>query len=84
MKVRKLTITAISKQIAAGKKVNLKTEVFPKNADNKKVTWKTNNKKYATVSSSGKVSAKKAGKGKKVKITAAATDGSKKKAVKRW
>ncbi len=76
MKVRKLTITAISKQIAAGKKVNLKTEVFPKNADNKKVTWKTNNKKYATVNAKGIVTTKKAGAGKTVTITAKSTDGS--------
>ncbi len=44
-----------------------------------KVKWSSSNKKYATVSSSGKVKALKAGKGKKVKITAMATDGSGKK-----
>ena len=41
--------------------------------------WTSSNKKYATVNSSGKVKALKAGKGKKVKITAMATDGSGKK-----
>ena len=46
---------------------------------NKKVKWSSSNKKYATVSSSGKVKALKAGKGKKVKISAMATDGSGKK-----
>ena len=42
--------------------------------------WSSSNTKYATVSKNGKVSAKKAGKGKTVTITAKATDGSGKKA----
>ena len=41
---------------------------------NKKVMWTSSNTKYATVSSSGKVKALKAGKGKTVKITATAMD----------
>ena len=51
----------------------------PTKKANKKLKWTSSNKKYATVSSAGKVKALKAGKGKKVKITAAATDGSGKK-----
>ena len=47
---------------------------------NKKLVWTTSNKKYATVNSKGVVTAKKAGKGRTVKITAKATDGSKKSA----
>ena len=46
---------------------------------NKKIKWTSSNTKYATVSSTGVVKTKKAGKGKKVKITAKATDGSGKK-----
>ena len=48
---------------------------------NKKLTYKTSNKKYATVNAKGVVTTKKAGKGKTVKITATATDGSGKKAT---
>ena len=47
---------------------------------NKKLVWTTSSKKYATVNSKGVVTTKKAGKGKTVKITAQATDGSKKRA----
>ncbi len=79
VKVSKITLSGISKQIAAGKKIKLTAKITPSNAANKAVTWKSSNKKYATVSSSGKVKALKAGKGKKVKITAMATDGSGKK-----
>ena len=41
------------------------------------MTWSSGNTKYAVVSASGKVTVKKAGIGKKVKITAATKDGSK-------
>lgn len=62
IKVKKLSISAISNKIAAGKKVALKVTVSPKNASNPKVEWKTDNKKYATVDSKGVVTTKKAGK----------------------
>lgn len=81
IKVKKLSISGISKKITAGKKVSLKVSVSPKNASNPKVTWKTSNKKYATVNSKGVVTTKKAGKGKTVKITASAKDRSGKKAT---
>lgn len=64
------------KNVKAGKKLKLKAIVKASKGANKKIQWKSSNKKYATVSSSGNVMAKKAGKGKKVKITAMATDGS--------
>ena len=54
-------------QITASKKT---VKVTPSNASNKKITWKTSNKKYATVNNKGIVTAKKAGKGKTVTITA--------------
>lgn len=47
---------------------------------NKTLKWQSSNTKYATVNKKGKVTAKKAGKGKTVTITAASTDGSNKKA----
>ena len=76
IKVAKITISGISKKIAAGKKLQLTAKVTPSNATNKAVIWSTSNKKYATVDSKGKVSVKKAGAGKTVTITAKAADGS--------
>ena len=76
IKTTKLKISAPSKKIAAGKKVQLTAKITPKNATNQKVTWKSSNKKYATVSSKGVVTTKKAGAGKTVTITAKAKDGS--------
>lgn len=75
-KVTKIQITGASKKIAAGKKIQLAASVLPSNASNKAVKWTSSNKKYATVDSKGKVSAKKAGAGKSVTITATAADGS--------
>lgn len=79
--VSNITISGLSKTIAVGKKIQLTAKVSPANATNKTVKWTTSNKKYATVDSKGMVSVKKAGAGKTVTITAAATDGSGKKAA---
>lgn len=81
VKVKKIKITGLSKQLAVGKKMKLTTTVTPKNATKKSVKWKSSNTKYATVNSKGVVTAKKAGIGKTVTITATAKDGSKKKAT---
>lgn len=81
IKVSSVKVTSsLSKKIAAGKSVQLKATVAPAKASNKAVTWKTSNKKYATVNSKGLVKTLAAGKGKTVTITATAKDGSKKKA----
>lgn len=77
-KVTKVTVTASARNIAAGKKVQLKAAVAPSKATNKAVTWKSSNTKVATVSSKGVVSFNKKAGGKKVTITATAKDGSKK------
>ena len=80
--VKKITITASSKTVKAGNQLKLKASVTPKLSSKKindTLKWSSNNTKYATVSQKGVVKAKKAGKGKKVKITAKATDGSNKK-----
>ena len=56
-------------------KVALTAYVIPKNAV-QTLTWKSSNKNYATVTSKGVVTTKKAGIGKTVTITAKAKDGS--------
>lgn len=76
IKVESMRIYGNSHKIAAGRKVNLKLDILPKNAPNKSVVWTSGNKKYATVNRNGKVTTKKAGKGKTVVITAKAKDGS--------
>ena len=75
--VDRISISAISTKIAAGKKVALQAEVLPADASDKKVTWESSNPSYATVNpATGVVSTKKAGVGKSVTITAKAADGS--------
>lgn len=68
-----------TKKLKAGKSLTINATVTPAKADVKELKWISSNKKYATVSN-GKVTAKKAGIGKTVTITAKATDGSKVKA----
>lgn len=77
--IKKIIIKA-KKSVAAGKKVKVKATIKTtgKNA-NKTLEWTTSNQKYATVTSRGVVTTKKAGKGKTVTITAMAMDGSGKK-----
>ncbi len=79
-KVKKVSITG-KKTVRAGKTLKLAAKVKAEKGANKKIKWKSSNTKYATVSSSGKVKAKKAGKKKTVKVTAMATDGTNKKAT---
>lgn len=66
--------------IKAGKSKVMKASVKPGKGANRALRYTSSNKKYATVSSKGKIKTKKAGKNKKVTITAKARDGSKKKA----
>ena len=80
-KVKKIVISG-AKTVKVGKTISLKTKITATRGANKKIKWTSSNTKYATVSSSGKVKALKAGKKKTVKITAMATDGSGKKATK--
>ena len=78
-KVTDIKLTAaLSRRIAAGKKVKLKASIAPSNATDKSVTWTSSNKKVATVNAKGLVKFKKNAGGKKVTITATAKDGSKK------
>lgn len=79
--VKKITLKCKTKTVKAGKKTTVKATVKTTGKTaNKTLSWTTSNKKYATISSKGVVTAKKAGRGKTVTITARATDGTGKKA----
>lgn len=65
--------------VKAGKSVKLKAKVTAGKGANKTLVWKSSNVRYAEVTGKGVVKTKKAGKGKNVKITAMATDGTNKK-----
>lgn len=78
--VKKIQITRPSVStltLQKGKSYTIKYSVTPADASNKKVTYKTSNKKVATVSSKGKITAKSIG---TAKITIKAADKSKKSA----
>ena len=76
--VKKIQISKNVLAVQKGKTVNIKATVKPKNPSNKKLKYKTSNKKIATVNSKGKVKGIKNG---TVTITVTAADGSKKKAT---
>lgn len=81
VKVKKITVKSnygSSVHVAVGKKVKLKTtvKVSPNKSANKKVTYKSSNKKIATVSSSGYVKGVKTG---KCKVTVTSKKNKKKK-----
>ena len=71
--VTKVKLSTTKFNLNKGKSKTIKATVTPSDATDKKVTWKSSNKKIATVSSSGKVTAK--GKGT---ATITATAGGKK------
>lgn len=75
LKVKSLKLNEAKLVLKKDNKEKLKVTVSPANASNKAVTWKSSNKKVATVSSKGVVTAKKNG---TAIITATAKDGSKK------
>ena len=79
--VKSVKLKAPSKTLKAGKTMTVKATVKTTGKSvNKTLKWQSSNTKYATVNQKGKVTAKKAGKGKTVTITAVSTDGSNKKA----
>ena len=80
VRVSKVTLSRKSTvYIVAGQKVTIGASVTPKNATNKKVTWKSNKSSVASVNSKGVVSTKK---GKTGKATITATADGKKATVK--
>lgn len=76
--VAKITLNKTSATLSPVDTLTLKATVTPSDAANKAVTWKSSNTKVATVSSSGKVTAKAAG---TATITCTAKDGSGKSAT---
>ena len=76
--VTSIKLNKTSVTLKKGNKLTLKATVYPKNANNRAVVWKSSNKKVATVSSKGVVKA--VGNGTAT-ITVTAKDGSKKKAI---
>ncbi len=75
--VKKISLKSGTTGLAAGKKLTVANTITTTGKTaNKTLAWSSSNKKYATVDSKGKVTAKAAGAGKKVTITAKATDGS--------
>lgn len=80
--VKSIKLKAKNTSVKVGKSVTVKATVKTTGKTaNKTLRWSSSNEKYATVSKKGVVKTKKAGKGKTVKITAMATDGTGKKAV---
>lgn len=71
--VTKVKLNKKSVSLKVKKSYTLKVTVGPKSATNKSVTWKSSNKKIATVSQNGTIVAKKKG---TVTITVKAKDGS--------
>lgn len=78
IKVSSIKFASKSYRIAQGKKINLKKEIIvrPSNAANKEVTWSIakKDKKYASITKGGAFTAKKAGAGRMVTVTATAAD----------
>lgn len=78
--VKKIKLTASGKKVKAGKTVKIKAKIITTGKKaNKELVWSSSNPAYASVSKSGQVRTKKAGKGHYVTITAKSTDGSNKK-----
>ena len=75
VKVTSVKVNKTSASIIYGKTLQLTATVYPSNATDKTVTWKSSNKNVATVSSTGKVTAKGAG---TATITVTTKDGGKK------
>ncbi len=75
--VKKIKLKLEGGKIASGKKMPVKATISATGKDaNKKLAWSSSNEKFAAVNAKGTVTAKKAGIGKTVTITARATDGS--------
>ncbi len=83
--VKKISVKGYKKTLKAGKIMKLKAKVKTTKGKpiNKKVKWTSLSPKYASVTETGKVKAKVAGKGKTVKIKVESTDGTNKSVIKK-
>ena len=72
VKVTEVKLSKTTLSMAVGDKESLAATVIPDNADDKSVTWESNNEDVATVDNSGNVNAKGVG---KAKITVKTKDG---------
>ncbi len=79
VKVSKVSLSAKTIYLQFGKKITVGASVEPKNATNKKLTWKSNKTGIATVSNKGVITAKK--KAGKATITVTANSNKKAKAT---
>lgn len=76
--IKKISLSEKNLEIPVDMTWNLTASITPEDATNQKLEWSSSNEKIATVDQNGLVTGKSIG---KTKITAAATDGSKAKAV---
>ena len=75
--VKKITLTPKAPGTCfAGDTLRMKAEISADQGASKKILWTSSNPEYAAVDQSGKVKINDAGRGKSVRITAEATDGS--------
>ncbi len=70
--VSKITLNTTNVSLNVGDTYNLRASITPSNATNQRVTWSTSNSSVASVSSSGVITARRAG---TVTITANASNG---------
>lgn len=76
MATLKIGVVKGIKNLAVGKKLQLKKEITPVESKDNAISYSSSNTKYASVSASGVITAKAAGIGQTVIITAKAMDGS--------
>ena len=78
--VKKIRLTAKTKTVKAGRKLQITAKLAPSTKINRDLKWSVSSSKYAKISRKGLLTTKKTGKGKRVTVTARALDGSGKKA----
>lgn len=78
--VKKIRLNA-PKKVDAGTQVRIKAKITASAGANKSLSYSVNKSNYAKINNKGLLTTKVAGKGKKIKVTAKATDGSNKKST---
>jgi uncharacterized protein YjdB len=79
-KATKIVLKTKTKNVKVGKRIKINAYIYPLKGTLKAVTWKVSDKRLASISKNGYLTAK-AGRGKTITVTATATDGTKKKAT---